>query len=183
MARNREKLNEWNRAYYAKRKNQPDYKRQKKESSKRYYQRNKAKINAKRKIYHQENIEKYREYRRNYKCFNPRGIFSSLKSGAKRRNISIKFTIDEFEKWWNTQVNWCHYCKRSIGEIRASTDSVNGRAKRLTIDRIDNKIPYTLKNITLACYRCNSIKGDYFTELEMMQIGKIINAKEYRPIH
>lgn len=183
MARNKEKLNEWNRAYYARRKNQPDYKRKKREAAKRYYQQNKVKIDAKRKIYRKKNIEKYREYRRNYRCFNPRGIYSALKDGAKKRGIANEFTIDEFVSWWNTQVNWCHYCRRSIGEIRATIDSVNNRARRLTIDRVDNKKPYTLENIVLACYRCNSIKGDYFTELEMMQIGKIINGKEHRPIH
>ena len=177
MARNREKLNEWNRAYYAKRKNQPDYKRRRRESARRYYLRNRAKIDAKRKKYHQDNLEKYREYRRNYKSFNPRGIFSGVKSGAKKRGIAVAFTIDEFEKWWNEQPQICFYCKRTIELIKSLNDSVNNRAKRLTIDRIDNKQAYSLGNIRLACYRCNQIKGDYFTESEMLKVGEIINAK------
>lgn len=180
MARNKEKLNEWNRAYYFRKKNQPDYKRRKQESSRRYYQRHKAKVLAKNKVYHRENIESYREYRRNYKCFNPRGIYSSLKSGAKKRNLKVRFTIDEFEYWWNTQKQECFYCKRSIEQIKTENDSVNNRAKRLTVDRIDNDVDYELCNIRLACYRCNSIKGDYFSEEEMLKIGDIINAKSNR---
>lgn len=186
MARNKEKLNEWNRAYYARRKNQPDYKRKKREAAKRYYQQNKAKIDAKRKIYCEKNIEKYREYRRNYKCFNPRGIFSSLKSGAKRRGIAVEFTIDEFVQWWNyynRDEAYCHYCLRTMAEIRRYPDSVNERAKRLTIDRANNNEPYTLVNIRPSCYRCNSIKGDYFSEQEMKQIGRIIKTIEDERVH
>lgn len=174
--RNKENLNRWQREYYQRHKNDPEYKAQKKASAQRYYQKNKEFIDAKRR--RKMNIEKYREYRRNYKCFNPRGIFSSVKSGAKKRGIAVAFTIDEFEKWWNEQPQICFYCKRTIEYIKSLNDSVNNRAKRLTIDRIDNQQVYSLGNIRLACYRCNQIKGDYFTEDEMLQIGRIINAKE-----
>lgn len=177
MARNKENQNKWQREYYQKRKTDPDYVAKRKKSAQKYYQNNRPKITAKRKAYHARNIEKYRKYRRDYKSYNPRGIFSSIKSGAKRRGIIVAFTIDEFERWWNKQPQICFYCKRSFELIKRHADSVNRRAKRLTIDRIDNYQGYLFGNIRLACYRCNQTKGDYFTEAEMLKIGKIINAK------
>lgn len=180
--RNKENLNKWQRDNYHKRKNDPVYVAKRRASARKYYHRNKDKIQIKHKKYHQDNIEKYREYRRNYRCFNPRGIYSALKDSAKKRSISIEFTVDEFVKWWDGKDGCCYYCARTINEIQESTDTVNDRARRMTIDRADNTKPYTIKNIRLACYRCNSTKGDYFTEDEMLQIGRIINAKEYKRI-
>jgi len=180
--RNKEKLNKWQRENYQKRKNDPIYMAKRRASARKYYQKNKSKIRANHKIYHKENIERYREYRRNYRCFNPRGIYSALKDGARKRSIPIKFTVEEFVKWWSSKDGCCYYCGRTINKIQETLDSVNGRARRMTIDRADNNKPYTTQNIRLACYRCNSIKGDYFTEDEMLQIGHIINAKEYRKI-
>lgn len=48
---------------------------------------------------------------------------------------------------------------------------------RLTIDRKNNNGNYCIDNIVLACYRCNTIKGDFFTEQEMLKIGKIIKER------
>ena len=42
------------------------------------------------------------------------------------------------------------------------SDSMNSKAKRLTIDRLDNSRGYSLDNIVWCCYRCNAIKGDFF---------------------
>ena len=178
MARNREKLNAWNRAYYAKRKNEPGYKARRRESAQRYYRKNRTKVDATRKRYHQENIEAYRQYRRDYRAFNPRGIYSALKWGAKKRGKAIAFSIDEFVRWWEAQIPVCFYCHRNMEQIRSQTDSMNDRARRFTIDRANNAETYTLPNIRLACYRCNSIKGDYFTEEEMLTIGQMVHAKE-----
>ena len=177
MTRDKKNLNKWQRENYQKKKADPDYVAKRKASAQKYYQNNKAKIQARSKKYHDANIDKYRAYRRDYKSYNPRGIFSSVKSGAKKRGITVAFTIDEFEKWWNEQPQICFYCKRPFELIKSLNDSVNNRAKRLTIDRIDNLQGYSLGNIRLACYRCNQIKGDYFTEAEMLKIGEIINAK------
>ena len=177
MARNKDNLNKWQREYYQKRKNNPEYIARRKLTAQKYYQKHKEKAKARRKKYMAANLDKYRKYRRDYKSYNPRGIFSSVKGGAKRRGIVVAFTIDEFEKWWNKQPQVCYYCKRSFELIKSLDDSVNNRAKRLTIDRIDNQQAYSFGNIRLACYRCNQIKGDYFTEAEMLKIGEIINVK------
>lgn len=41
----------------------------------------------------------------------------------------------------------------------------------LSIDRKDNKLGYQLKNISLACLRCNNIKSDFFSEEEWTYVA------------
>lgn len=178
MTRNKENLNAWQRAYYQKRKSDTEYVARRKASARKYYKKKKEQILARHKKYHKENLDSYRAYRRNYRRLNPRGIFSALKDGAKKRNLQVTMTIDQFVCWWESQHKICFYCKRTLEEITHHSDSINNRAKRFTIDRADSKKPYSLKNIRLACYRCNCVKGDYFSESEMLKIGKIIHAKQ-----
>ena len=84
----------------------------------------------------------------------------------------------EFMFWYDNQEKKCHYCKRILDEILADTeDSLNRRVRRLSIDRIDNSKGYTIDNIVLCCFRCNYTKSDFFTEKEMLKIGKIIQNK------
>lgn len=49
--------------------------------------------------------------------------------------------------------------------------------KRLTIDRKNNNLPYSIENIVFACTWCNKVKGEILTEEEMLQTGKIILNK------
>ena len=42
----------------------------------------------------------------------------------------------------------------------------------------DNSIGYNISNIVLSCRRCNSVKSDYFTEEEMIRIGKLLYYKK-----
>ena len=175
--RNKQNLNKWQKAYYQKKKDDPDYKAKRRAAARKYYHANKDKYREKQKRHIAKNPERYREYRRDYKAFSPRGIYSGLKSGAKKRGIAVAFTVDEFVKWWNEQPQICYYCKRSFELIKSIDDAANNRARRLTIDRIDSSQAYLLGNIRLACYRCNQVKSDYFTAKEMLEIGKIINVK------
>lgn len=168
----------WQRDNYQKRKSDPEYIRQRKETAKRYFKANRDKCRAKARRYMEQNRDRYRAYRRNYRKSNPVGIFSVLKQGAVRRGIAITFTVDQFVQWWGIQKHKCHYCKRHHDQIVKGADSVNARVSRLTIERLDNTKPYAFDNMRLACYRCNTIKHDYFTEAEMMKIGRIIRAKE-----
>ena len=176
--RNKENLNKWQRAYYHRKKRDPKYQEQKKAAAKRYYLLHKPEIAARRKKYRLKTIDKYKAYRREWKRSNPRGIYSCIKQSAKKRDLELSISVDGFVNWWNNITKRCYYCNRSLKKIISSDDSVNNRATRLTIDRADNNNGYTADNIRLACYRCNSIKGDYFTETEMLGIGTIINVKE-----
>ena len=105
----------------------------------------------------------------------PAGIYISIKAQAKIRNKQFSIIKEDFIDWYNKQIKKCYYCKRTIQETKQ--DSFN-RHRRLTIDRTDNNKGYIVNNIVLACRRCNAIKSNYFTEQEMLKIGKIIQNKE-----
>jgi 5-methylcytosine-specific restriction endonuclease McrA len=121
-----------------------------------------------------ENKEKERIYRQQYQK-TPKFIFSTLRSRKRHRFLLLK---EEFINWYNQQEKICYYCKRTYKESQIDDYMINIKAKRLTIDRKDNSKGYIKENIVLACRRCNNIKGDYFTEQEMLEIGKIISRRK-----
>jgi hypothetical protein len=49
----------------------------------------------------------------------------------------------------------------------------------VTTDRVDNNKGYSLENCVAACFECNRIKSNKFTETEMMLIGKTL-SKVYK---
>lgn len=163
---------------------------QSKEYYKKYYKQNKKRLIKKHKIYYKKHKRKIKQYHKqyywkNYKQINtnkkkyfasPQGIYCTLNTNAKKRNIKICFSKAEFINWHNNQNKICFYCKLAFKDI--SKRNFNKRYKRLTIDRKEPKKSYTLHNIVLACIRCNFIKSNYFTVKEMLKIGKIINKKE-----
>ncbi len=186
MRKNPQKTKEYARKYYLKHREELLKKRRERYLQKYYNDGEyRKKVLERSKNYRKKNSEKYREYRRRYRYENPAGIYSVLKDGltrkGKKRKELLKISKEEFVKWYNSQLKICHYCKRTFKEIKSEKDSLNNKINRLTIDRVDNKKPYEIGNIVLACYRCNSIKGDYFTEDEMMKIGKIIYEKWNSP--
>jgi 5-methylcytosine-specific restriction endonuclease McrA len=89
------------------------------------------------------------------------GIFSNLKFSAKKRNINVKFSKEEFIVWYNLQEKKCYYCGRTIEETKNDI-GLNSKNYRLSIDRKNNDIGYEPNNIVLACNRCNNIKGSFF---------------------
>jgi len=132
------------------------------EYQKKYYQTNKEKIG----VNHKNYMEKYRQ--------TSIAIYQILRWSAKKRNIDFLITLEDFKLWYNNQEQKCYYCNRTLNEIQQDIRENDKYNHRLTIDRKDNAKGYSLDNITLACYRCNTIKGDYFTEKEMVEIGRIV---------
>ena len=142
-------------------------------------------------IYQQNHRKKTREYVKKFRLLHPdliternkkfsqtpEGIYSSLKTGATSRNLEYSITKEYFVNWYNNQDKTCHYCNRTLEEIKL--DPI-GHAGRLSIDRIDSTKGYIENNLVLACYRCNTIKSNYFTEQEMLKIGEIIKLKELK---
>lgn len=145
-----------------------------KNDKKRYYITYSKKHSEQIKKYRDEHKEIRKKYINEYR-YNPRGIYCELKHGAKIRKIDINFSKEEFINWYNSQEQICHYCNRTWLQIEKSNDT-NQRG-RLTIDRKDNNKGYELNNIILACNRCNTIKSNYFTEEEMLEVGKIIKNR------
>lgn len=140
-----------------------------------YYYENKEECLMKNKKYEQENKAKLSESRKKYFASIP-GLFSTLKAGAKKRKVGFTILFEDFEKWYLNQTQECYYCKRSLEKCLKDKDTKG--ITRLTFDRKNNKIGYTIANLALACFRCNDLKSNYFTEEEMLEIGKIIYRKE-----
>ena len=100
------------------------------------------------------------------------GKYWNLRARAKKRNIGFDINQNEFEKWFIAQKMKCHYCKRDV----VFGMNKNGNAlNHLTIDRIDGRRGYAIGNIVFCCRMCNTIKGGWFSEREMVEI-----AKKYR---
>jgi 5-methylcytosine-specific restriction endonuclease McrA len=74
----------------------------------------------------------------------------------------------------------CHYCgitETDFPKIWGAT-FYGGfkRGQRLEIDRVENKIGYTLENCVLACAICNMAKSDKFTHKEFLKVGATIRT-------
>jgi 5-methylcytosine-specific restriction endonuclease McrA len=76
-----------------------------------------------------------------------------------------------------SQSQICYYCKRTLSEVKQDIKENIIFTNRLSIDRKDSFKGYSLDNIVLACYRCNTIKGRYFTEREMLKLAKTLYKK------
>ena len=87
-------------------------------------------------------------------------IVSQYRSIDRKRGLACDFDA----KWFrdNIECKPCIYC----GDL----------ASRNGCDRIDNKIGHTKKNVVACCWTCNVVRGDRFTYVEMMILGKGIRA-------
>lgn len=94
--------------------------------------------------------------------------FYGIKARAKRSGLEFNLTKREFIEWFVSQKKVCFYC--GISEDKLHT---MGRAKSLmTIDRKNNEAGYEISNMCMACFRCNNLKSNFFTDKEWMQIAK-----------
>jgi len=128
------------------------------------------KINQK---YREEHKEEMKEYQKEYSQL-AKGIYNNLKGNATYRNIKFNIKKEDFINWYEKELKKCYYCNRMLEDIRQDIKEGKENKNRLSIDRKNNHKGYELDNIVLACRRCNIIKGDYFTEKEMLQLGKIL---------
>lgn len=110
----------------------------------------------KNKKYYQDNKEVIRE-RTNKHRKTLNGQYHEYKKSAKKRNIQFELTQTECEPFFNSS---CHYC----GDIYEG----------LGMDRLNNKIGYSLNNIVPSCYRCNIMKHTSSKDEFIKQIEKIL---------
>lgn len=118
---------------------------------KQYYAEHTEEIKKQKAEYYQQNIEKMRATRIAYGKAHPeidkkykqslKGKYLTYKRGAKVRNITFDFTLEEFKQHWNGN---CFYCN----------EPVNG----VGLDRVDNSIGYTKENTVNCCFMCNRMK-------------------------
>jgi hypothetical protein len=96
-----------------------------------------------------------RAYRRTIK-----GRFTFAKITARRAKHEFHLTI---EQYGDLILQPCHYCKFTPHE--------NGT----WLDRVDSAGHYTLDNVVPCCGLCNVIKGNQFTEEEMLLLGPVVS--------
>lgn len=100
-------------------------------------------------------------------------IYSKKKYNAKQKNILFDITLAEFSNWYLSIEKKCYYCGIKQENISNNKDKMPTSNKhRLTLDRKNNNAGYIKGNIVLACSRCNLIKSNFFTEMEMIEIGE-----------
>ena len=118
------------------------------------------------------------------------GIFLGLSSILRRiknnccpewKTSSLEF-YDWYGKQYTKQQGLCIYCHLP-GDTRLNYGKWfrdGRRGKRLEVDRIKSKQPYSPDNCVLACYPCNNAKSDVFSYEEFMEIGKVIHRLKTR---
>lgn len=119
--------------------------------------------------YRKANAEKFRETQRKW-TQSPKGCYKSLKNSI--RGHKVKISQKQFMAWYQSQPKKCSYCGITQEGLQKIKDKYNNRVFRLTVDRMDNRKGYVSGNLALCCLRCNHIKGDFFTQSEMEEIGK-----------
>lgn len=88
-----------------------------------------------------------------------------------RRKNDFHLTKDQFKEL--TQQN-CHYCD-SEPKTYSNTDLIRHNKPYVYngLDRIDNNLGYTLKNVVPCCEICNRMKLDMTYDQFILHIGKI----------
>lgn len=89
----------------------------------------------------------------------PRSRYSQLTYLANRRKLAMEIPYEAFCELIQLP---CHYCGDRINEQGSG------------LDRVDNSKGYLLTNVVTCCGLCNKVKRDYFTYMEMTQLGELI---------
>ena len=106
-----------------------------------------------------------------------RGKYYSIKYRAKREGTAFSMDKEAFISFFEQNKTHCHYCSQPMihGQGGASGNWMNS----LSIDRKDNSLGYVLENIVCACRKCNTIKGNWFTYSQMVEIAKTHLQQEH----
>lgn len=134
----------------------------------RWYQKNKADIQQRRKakydpeskrLYNQAYFEKNRDAIRAYIRLSQKR-FREAKWRAGRRKLEWSISLDEY-KFLIT--NPCAYCGGDLNALGVG------------LDRVVNSLGYTPENVVPCCRECNRIKGDKLTFSEMKAVAQALN--------
>ena len=120
-----------------------------KEYQKQWYLKNKAKKLKQSEINNKKLIEEYPL----------KALLSSIKSGAKKRNLDFEINYEFIQKLWKAQKGLCNYTKVPMKLTARKKDPY-----QVSIDRIDSSLGYTEKNTVLCCQAINYMKNDYSLE-------------------
>ena len=127
-----------------------------------------------------------------------KGAIANYKVSAAAKGLTCEFTQPDLESWWQCTPDTCHYCTTTTENYQIIRDMLlaypghnpeilrfgrffrspkHQAIQQLTIDRRDNAEGYTLTNIVKACWICNSLKNDFWTEAEMQRLAPPMKAR------
>ncbi|RKS28625.1 hypothetical protein BJ917_1518 [Pseudomonas sp. WPR_5_2] len=113
------------------------------------------------------------------------GAISNMRQGAKKRGITFSLNVVELKEWWNDTSDICHYCSSTLEQyvelrnyvlnykgtnpkirkfMRYFKNTRHAAISTMTIDRKNNELGYEIKNIAKACWVCNFLKSNFFSE-------------------
>jgi hypothetical protein len=110
-------------------------------------------------------------------CQKYQNMKANCSVGRKRtKPPELSITESDFKSWLQLTPRNCHYCGIQEIDLRSVSikSSIGLHVESLGIDRLDNTLDYQLGNIVLCCYACNKVKSNFFTQSEMLRIGKSI---------
>lgn len=99
------------------------------------------------------------------------GVYCSLRGSANKRKVPFDIEKENFFRWYESESKKCHYCDMLVEECGLYRGC---NAMRLTIDRMDSNLGYSLDNMVLACPICNTVKNNVLTYKQMLEVGKMI---------
>lgn len=90
----------------------------------------------------------------------------------------MEMTEEEFCLWRKKVELKCHFCgiKEKDIPLTGMKSQIQHPIKTLGVDRLDSNLGYREDNIAPCCFVCNQIKGNRFSESEMILIGKSIKT-------
>jgi len=97
-------------------------------------------------------------------------LYKALLLCARRSNQAIAISYEDFLKF--TAVNECHYCGEPVFWAKYSPQHHGG--KRYNLDRKDNSAGYSLGNVVVCCFPCNSAKGARYSYEEWYVMTKAL---------
>jgi len=123
-----------------------------------------------RKTYSETHKARRAEVERVWRQTSP-GVYCMLKASAMKRKVPFEIDKEAFFEWYQNEPKKCRYCGMSPEEIRNFRGHI---ALRLTVDRMDSNVGYSLDNMVLACPVCNTVKNNVLTYNQMLEVGKMI---------
>ena len=153
--------------------NDPDYREAKKKRNRERW------ANYPKSKYRESKNKRWRERYATDPEFRLKHILKSHERRAKERSSSDgSATPEAIRIMRNLQYNQCKYCKCIMNDIYPDPACA-------TIDHvvaINNGGAHSIKNIVIACSRCNSSKGDTLVEIWLAQQGYVLEDDARRPI-
>jgi len=96
-------------------------------------------------------------------------VYRTYKNRAGYRNLSFTLTIPEFKNITDSNCFYCNLQPENLSKERGTEYLYSG------VDRLDNKLGYTLENSVACCKTCNVAKNNLSTEEFKLWIKRIIS--------